>query len=132
LVYRVGNTVVESSVQYRCNTTHTASAAFATDAANWDVVGVTPTTTRTTVANGGTIPSNPVATQYIVTGATATIDTAVGETGSRVKIKNTGAGTCAISSTSAQTFDGAASPLNLISEEYIELFSNGANWEITG
>lgn len=132
LVYRVGNTVVVSNSMYRCNTAHTAGATFVGDLANWDIVGVLPINSRVTVGNGGTIPSAQAAAQYVVTGATATIDTAVGNTGSRVKIKNTGSVTCAISSTGGQSFDGDASPLNLLVGEFVELFSNGTNWEITG
>lgn len=71
-------------------------------------------------------------TYYIVvectTGSfTITLPTAVGITGRIYIIKNTGAGTITMATTSSQTIDGSA-PGTLSGLTPLRLMSNGANW----
>lgn len=60
---------------------------------------------------------------------TATLPTAVGNT-SRYTIKNAGVGVISVASTSAQTFDGTASPIAIPSGNALEFISDGTNWII--
>lgn len=69
---------------------------------------------------------------YIVTGTTTlTLPTAVGNT-NLYTVKNTGSGVVSIATTGGQTIDGAASPLQLVTQyTSVDLISNGSNWDIT-
>jgi hypothetical protein len=61
-----------------------------------------------------------------------TLPTAVGITGRVYKIKNSGAGTITILTTSSQTIDGQASAYwTITTKNSMELMSDGANWIIT-
>lgn len=64
---------------------------------------------------------------------TVTLPTAVGLTGKKFVIKNTGTGTITIATTSAQTIDGQSSGAITLATQYaaITVVSNGANWIIT-
>jgi hypothetical protein len=68
---------------------------------------------------------------YYVSGATTiTLPTAVGNT-NLYRIIRTGTSTVAIATTSSQTINGAAAPLNLIVQyASVDLQSNGSNWFI--
>lgn len=73
-------------------------------------------------------------TDYVIyaSGATTTITlpTAVGNT-NRYTIMRTGTSTVAIATTSSQTINGAASPLNLtVQYASVDLISDGSNWFI--
>jgi hypothetical protein len=66
---------------------------------------------------------------YFLTGAnTLTLPTAVGNT-NRYLIVRKSASVVSIASTSSQTFNGVAGPINLnIDKTQIELISDGSNW----
>jgi hypothetical protein len=68
---------------------------------------------------------------YYVSGATTlTLPTAVGNT-NMYRVIRTGTSTVAIQTTSSQTINGAAAPLNLITRyTSVDLGSDGANWFI--
>lgn len=68
---------------------------------------------------------------YIATaaGITITLPTAVGNT-NRYTVKNISAGTISVASTSAQTFDGSASPITLVANQSLDFISDNANWDI--
>lgn len=68
---------------------------------------------------------------YIATasGITLTLPTAVGNTNSYT-YKNSSAGNVNLASTSAQTFDGTASPIVLAPGQSLTLISDGTNWTI--
>jgi hypothetical protein len=59
-----------------------------------------------------------------------TLPTAVGITGRQYVVKNTGAGTITVATTSTQTIDGAAT-VTLTTNQSVRVVSNGANWIIT-
>ena len=60
---------------------------------------------------------------------TVTLPTAVGITGRIYIIKNSGAGTITISTTSSQTIDGASPPITLSTQYQVySVMSNGSNW----
>ena len=63
---------------------------------------------------------------------TVTLPTAVGNTGSRITVKNTGVGTITVGRTSSETIDGAASDVSLtVSKSAREFTSDGSGWQIT-
>jgi hypothetical protein len=68
---------------------------------------------------------------YYVSGATTlTLPTAVGNT-NMYRVIRTGSSTVGIATTSAQTINGAAAPLNLITQyTSVDLGSDGSNWFI--
>lgn len=67
---------------------------------------------------------------YFVSGTTTlTLPTAVGNT-NRYTVKNTGAGTIIIATTSAQTIDGSASASLPVANTSLDLISDNANWRI--
>jgi len=67
---------------------------------------------------------------YFVSGTTAlTLPTAVGNT-NLYTVKNTGAGTVTISTTSAQTIDGSSSASLPVANTSLDLISDGSNWRI--
>ena len=68
---------------------------------------------------------------YLVSGTTTlTLPTAVGNT-NLYTVKNTGANTVSIATTSAQTIDGSASPITLpVANTSLDLISDNANWRI--
>lgn len=61
---------------------------------------------------------------------TVTLPTAVGRTGQIYVIKNSGAGTITIATTSAQTIDGAATQSLSVQYNSYTVQSTGANWII--
>lgn len=78
---------------------------------------------------------------YILTGSdgvidftsgssTATLPTAVGATGKRYIIKNTGTGATSIATTSSQTIDGNSGMVLFNQYSSVILVSDGANWKI--
>lgn len=69
---------------------------------------------------------------FLSAGAALTMPTAVGNT-SRYTIKNVDPTLNSnVTSTAAQTFDGTASPAALVPGQSFDLFSDNANWKITG
>lgn len=68
---------------------------------------------------------------YLVTAsATATLPTAVGCVGQEVGIKNTGAGTVTMASTSSQTINGGAAGSTTVATTASKYFiSDGVNWQ---
>lgn len=63
---------------------------------------------------------------------TVTLLTAVARAGRAYKVKNTGAGTITMATTSTQTIDGAvASTVTLAQNDALTFESDGANWIIT-
>lgn len=67
---------------------------------------------------------------YFVSGTTTlTLPTAVGNT-NLYTVKNVGANTVTIATTSAQTIDGSASATLPVSNTSLDLVSNGTNWNI--
>lgn len=61
---------------------------------------------------------------------TVTLPTAVGVTGRRYQIKNSGTGTITIACNGTQTIDGAATKSLATQYSSISVVSNGANWII--
>lgn len=61
---------------------------------------------------------------------TVTLPTAVGISGRRYDIKNTGAGVITLATTSSQTIDGAAPTQTLAVNQSITVVATGANWII--
>lgn len=67
---------------------------------------------------------------YFVSGTTTlTLPTAVGNTNEYV-VKNTGAGTVTIATTSAQTIDGSSTASLPVANTSLTLISDGSNWRI--
>jgi hypothetical protein len=87
---------------------------------------VNPVSTNTNAGSGANVDY-----VYLVSGTTTiTLPTAVGNT-NRYTIKRSGTGVVSIATTSSQTIDGSASPIN-INVQYvsIDIISNGTDWEI--
>lgn len=72
-------------------------------------------------------------TDYIynatVAGITLTLLTAVGNV-TKYTYKNSAAAAVSLASTSAQTFDGTATPISVGPGQSLDIFSDGANWII--
>jgi len=68
---------------------------------------------------------------YLVSGTTTlTLPTAVGNT-NLYTVKNTGANTVSIATTSSQTIDGSTAPITLpVANTSLDLISDGSNWRI--
>jgi hypothetical protein len=67
---------------------------------------------------------------YLVSGTTTlTLPTAVGNT-NRYTVKNVGANTVTIATTSAQTIDGSASATLPVRYTSVDLISDGSNWNV--
>lgn len=101
------------------------------------------TANSTTMVFGGMRPTYAAkTTTYTITSTdyfvdctsgtfTVTLPTAVGATGQEFVIKNSGAGTITIATTSAQTIDGASTKTLSVQYGGLRLNSDGSNWKIT-
>lgn len=63
---------------------------------------------------------------------TVTLPTAVGITGQIFEVKNSGAGTITIATTSSQTIDGVTTKTISTQYNFYQVMSNGANWIVIG
>lgn len=88
-------------------------------------VSVPYTTTATTYAILSTDEIVATTTGPI----TVTLPTAVGLTGKRYTIKNTGGTTNTIATTSSQTIDGTATTTSVAANAKVTIFSDNANWQ---
>jgi hypothetical protein len=61
---------------------------------------------------------------------TVTLPTAVGITDREYLIKNTGAGTITLATTSSQTIDGSTTYVMSVQYKYVRVKSDGANWNV--
>lgn len=64
--------------------------------------------------------------------ATFTLPTSVGATGKRYTLKNSGAGTLTVNTTSSQTIDGVTSMIFNVQYSGMTVISDGANWKVVG
>lgn len=90
--------------------------------------------TRSVNSTSGNVSAGAAANTdyvYFITGAhTVTLPTAVGNT-NRYTFVRTGASTGSIATTSSQTINGAAAPLDIVQQwAALSLISNGTNWVI--
>lgn len=86
------------------------------------------TASTTLVANTiGNVGNCNSLVEVTANSVTVTLPTAVGLTGYSFVVKNTGAGTVTLATTSAQTIDGASTK-SLTQNVALTVVSNGANW----
>jgi hypothetical protein len=107
------------------------------------VVGNGTTTATSTLQSGGsfavaivsklanyTLTATDAIVKVTATGTTQTLPTAVGCTGRRYILKLTASGSCTIATTSGQTIDGASTYSLSAQYKYVEVVSDGSNWNI--
>ncbi len=115
------------------NTHGDGSDLTLTKPSDWNafhVYGVTPVSVNTTLD----ATFDHILATAGAGGITLTLPTAVGIAGRPYHIKkvDSAAGTVVIATTSSQTIDGFATYTLLNQWQYVEVYSDGANWQIRG